>query len=136
VPEHLGRETGGAADPFDSTAAGLTVPRGREVRLPPVPTLQEDDVIGAIILGILAGFIGKALMPGDDPGGFFVTILIGLAGALVGFFIFTELLGIGDSDAFDLGGLPGAVIGTLILLFIYRKVAGGPAGASRTRAGY
>ena len=73
-------------------------------------------MIGAIILGILAGFIGKALMPGKDPGGFFVTILIGLGGALIGYFIFTELLGIGDTEAFDLGGLPGAVIGTLILL--------------------
>jgi uncharacterized membrane protein YeaQ/YmgE (transglycosylase-associated protein family) len=81
-------------------------------------------VIGAIILGIVAGFIGKALMPGKDPGGFFVTILIGLAGALLGFFLFTELLGIGDSEAFDLGGLPGAVIGTMILLFGYRKLVG------------
>ena len=81
-------------------------------------------MIGAIILGILAGFIGKALMPGKDPGGFFVTILIGLGGALIGFFVFTELLGIGDSEAFDLGGLPGAIIGTMILLFVYRKVVG------------
>jgi uncharacterized membrane protein YeaQ/YmgE (transglycosylase-associated protein family) len=82
-------------------------------------------VIGAIILGILAGFIGKLLMPGKDPGGFFVTILLGLAGSLLGFFLFTELLGIGDSEAFDLGGLPGAIIGTMILLFIYRQIAGG-----------
>jgi uncharacterized membrane protein YeaQ/YmgE (transglycosylase-associated protein family) len=82
-------------------------------------------MIGAIILGLLAGFIAKALMPGDDPGGFFVTILLGLAGSLVGFFIFTELLGIGDSDIFDLGGLIGAIIGTMILLGIYRAVAGG-----------
>jgi uncharacterized membrane protein YeaQ/YmgE (transglycosylase-associated protein family) len=82
-------------------------------------------MIGAIILGILAGFIGKLLLPGKDPGGFFVTILIGLAGALLGFFLFTELLGIGDSEAFDLGGLPGAIIGTMILLFAYRKIAGG-----------
>jgi uncharacterized membrane protein YeaQ/YmgE (transglycosylase-associated protein family) len=82
-------------------------------------------MIGAIILGLVAGFIGKALMPGKDPGGFFVTILLGLAGSLVGFFIFTELLGIGDSDMFDLGGLIGAIIGTMILLFIYRQVAGG-----------
>jgi uncharacterized membrane protein YeaQ/YmgE (transglycosylase-associated protein family) len=82
-------------------------------------------MIGAIILGLLAGFIAKALMPGDDPGGFFVTILLGLAGALVGFFLFTELLGIGDSDMFDLGGLVGAIIGTMILLGIYRAVAGG-----------
>jgi uncharacterized membrane protein YeaQ/YmgE (transglycosylase-associated protein family) len=81
-------------------------------------------MIGAIILGILAGFIGKALMPGKDPGGFFVTILLGLGGALIGFLIFTELLGIGDNEAFDLGGLPGAVIGTMILLFAYRKVVG------------
>ena len=82
-------------------------------------------MIGAIILGLLAGFIAKALMPGDDPGGFFVTILLGLAGSLVGFFIFTELLGIGDSDMFDLGGLVGAIIGTMILLGIYRAVTGG-----------
>jgi uncharacterized membrane protein YeaQ/YmgE (transglycosylase-associated protein family) len=82
-------------------------------------------MIGALILGLLAGFIGKALMPGKDPGGFFVTILLGLAGSVVGFLIFTELLGIGDDKMFDLGGLIGAIIGTMILLFIYRQVAGG-----------
>lgn len=79
-------------------------------------------MIGALILGLVAGFIAKALMPGDDPGGFFVTILLGLAGALVGFFIFTSLLGIGDNDMFDLGGLIGAIIGTMILLGVYRVV--------------
>jgi uncharacterized membrane protein YeaQ/YmgE (transglycosylase-associated protein family) len=79
-------------------------------------------MIGAIILGILAGYIAKALMPGKDPGGFFVTIGLGLAGSLVGFFLFTELLGIGDSDIFDLGGLIGAIIGTMILLGVYRVV--------------
>jgi len=89
-------------------------------------------MIGAIILGLLAGFIAKALMPGPDPGGFFVTILLGLAGALVGFFIFTELLGIGDNEAFDLGGLVGAVIGTMILLWGYRQIAGRGEGGGRT----
>ena len=89
-------------------------------------------MIGAIILGLVAGFIAKALMPGDDPGGFFVTILLGLAGAVVGFFIFTELLGIGDSDMFDLGGLIGAIIGTMILLAIYRAVVGRNDGSRRT----
>jgi uncharacterized membrane protein YeaQ/YmgE (transglycosylase-associated protein family) len=89
-------------------------------------------VIGAIILGLVAGFIGKALMPGKDPGGFFVTILLGLGGALIGFFLFTELLGIGDTQAFDLGGLIGAIIGTMILLGIYRAViARGDGGPSR-----
>jgi uncharacterized membrane protein YeaQ/YmgE (transglycosylase-associated protein family) len=77
-------------------------------------------MIGALILGLVAGFIGKALMPGDDPGGFFATILLGLAGAALGWVIFTLGFGIGDEDAFDLGGLVGAIIGVLILLGIYR----------------
>jgi uncharacterized membrane protein YeaQ/YmgE (transglycosylase-associated protein family) len=82
-------------------------------------------MIGALILGLVAGYIAKALVPGPDPGGFVVTILLGLAGSLVGFFLFTELLGIGDSEAFDLGGLIGAVIGTVLLLVAYKSIAGG-----------
>ena len=80
-------------------------------------------MIGAIILGIVAGFLGRFLMPGKDPMGFFMTIILGLAGSLVGFLLFTELLGIGDNEAFDLGGLLGAIIGVMILLGIYRAVA-------------
>ena len=79
-------------------------------------------MIGAIILGLVAGFIGKLLMPGKDPGGFFATILLGLAGSVVGFLIFTELLNIGDNEMFDLGGLIGAIIGVMILLLIWRQV--------------
>ena len=82
-------------------------------------------MIGAIILGLLAGYIAKALLPGDDPGGFFVTILLGLAGSVVGFLVFTELLGIGANERFDLGGLVGAIIGTMILLLVYRQLAPG-----------
>ena len=89
-------------------------------------------MIGAVILGILAGYIAKALMPGKDPGGFFVTILLGLAGSLVGFFFFTAVLGIGDTDIFDLGGLIGAIIGTMIILGVYRAVAGRDGGPTRT----
>ncbi|MBF6619279.1 MAG: GlsB/YeaQ/YmgE family stress response membrane protein [Patulibacter sp.] len=81
-------------------------------------------MIGAIILGLVAGFIGKFLMPGDDPGGFFATIGIGLVGAVVGWLIFTGLLGIGDTDIFDLGGLVSAIIGVMIVLGIYRVVVG------------
>ena len=87
-------------------------------------------MIGAIILGIVAGFLGRLLMPGRDPMGFFATILLGLAGSVVGFLLFTELLGIGDNDTFDLGGLIGAIIGVMILLGLYRVVLarrGGPA---------
>ena len=90
-------------------------------------------MIGAIILGLVAGFVAKALMPGKDPGGFFVTILLGLAGALVGYFLFTKLLGIGDDDAFDLGGLLGAIVGTMILLFGYRQIAERGDGRAVTR---
>jgi uncharacterized membrane protein YeaQ/YmgE (transglycosylase-associated protein family) len=87
-------------------------------------------VIGALILGLLAGFIGKALMPGDDPGGFFATILLGLAGAAVGWVIFTLGLGIGDEDAFDLGGLVSAIIGVMILLGLYRWWVGRRTGST------
>ena len=94
-------------------------------------------MIGALILGLVAGAIGKLLMPGDDPGGIIVTIILGLVGALVGWFLFTKLLGIGDDDKFDLGGLVSAIIGVMIVLGIYRAVAGrrgGGAGGHRARA--
>lgn len=81
-------------------------------------------MIGAIILGIIAGYLGKFLMPGDEhePQGFLATTGLGLVGALAGFFIFTELLGIGDDKIFDLGGLIGAVIGVMLVLWLYRMV--------------
>jgi uncharacterized membrane protein YeaQ/YmgE (transglycosylase-associated protein family) len=81
-------------------------------------------MIGAIILGIVAGYLARLLMPGRDPMGFIATVLLGLAGSVVGFLIFTELLGIGDDKAFDLGGLIGAVIGAMLLLFLYRRFVG------------
>src|SRR4051794_41877476 len=64
-------------------------------------------------------------MPGKQDIGFLLTAVLGIVGALVGFFIFTSVLGIGDSDAFDLGGLPGAVIGAMLVLFLYERFAGG-----------
>ena len=81
-------------------------------------------MIGALILGLVAGFIAKAIVPGKDPGGLIVTILLGLVGSFVGFLIFTEVLGIGDTQAFDLGGLIGAIIGTVLLLLAYRATIG------------
>ena len=84
-------------------------------------------MIGALILGLVAGFIAKLLVPGRDPGGFFVTIGLGLVGAFVGWLLFTKALGIGDDDIFDLGGLLGAIVGTVIVLVAYRKIAGGRA---------
>ena len=79
-------------------------------------------MLGAIILGFLAGAIGRMLMPGDvfrqmsGPKSWGISLLIGLIGAWVGWLIFTGLLGIGDDDVFDLGGLLSAIIGVLIVL--------------------
>ena len=77
-------------------------------------------MIGAIILGIIAGYVGRLLMPGRDAMGFLATMLLGLAGSVVGFLVFTELLNIGDNEMFDLGGLIGAILGVMVLLGIYR----------------
>ncbi len=82
-----------------------------------------DGIVGALILGLVAGFIGKLLMPGKDPGGFVVTILLGLAGAAIGYYLF-KAIGIGDEDKFDLGGIIGAIVGVMILLGLYRVFVG------------
>jgi uncharacterized membrane protein YeaQ/YmgE (transglycosylase-associated protein family) len=79
-------------------------------------------MVGAIILGIVAGYLGRLLMPGRDKMGFIATMLLGLAGSVAGFLVFTELLGVGDDRMFDLGGLIGAVIGVMILLLLYRML--------------
>jgi uncharacterized membrane protein YeaQ/YmgE (transglycosylase-associated protein family) len=91
-------------------------------------------IIGWIVLGLLAGLIAKAIMPGDDPGGIIVTTLIGIVGALVGGFI-ASALNIGDLDEFfDIGTWLIAIAGSLLLLALYRLVAG-RGSAGRTRAG-
>ena len=82
------------------------------------------NLIAAIIIGIIAGYIGRALLPGPDPMGFVATVIVGIVGALVGWVLFTYVLGIGDSDKFDLGGVIGAIIGTMIVLLILRAVRG------------
>ena len=74
-----------------------------------------------IVLGLVAGIIAKMIMPGRDPGGFIVTIVLGIVGALVGGFISTKL-GFGDVTGFDLPSILIAVLGAMLLLFIYRMV--------------
>jgi len=79
-------------------------------------------IIGWIILGLLAGAIAKAIMPGDDPGGIIVTMLIGIAGAIVGGFI-ASALNVGELDEFfDIGTWIIAILGALLLLGVYRAV--------------
>jgi uncharacterized membrane protein YeaQ/YmgE (transglycosylase-associated protein family) len=79
-------------------------------------------MIGAIILGLVAGAVGKLLVPGDQPGGIIGTTILGLVGALVGYFLFTRLLGIGDNDAFDLGGLLSAIIGVVLVIIAWSAI--------------
>jgi len=80
------------------------------------------ELIAAIVIGVIAGYIGRALLPGRDPMGFVGTVAAGIVGALVGWALFTYVLGIGDSDKFDLGGVLGAIVGTMIVLILLRAV--------------
>lgn len=74
-----------------------------------------------ILLGLVAGAIAKAIHPGPDPGGWIVTILIGIVGALVGGFLF-DLVGLGGDGGF-IWSLIVAVVGAIICLWAYRKFA-------------
>ena len=74
-----------------------------------------------IIMGLIVGALSKFLMPGDDPGGIIVTILIGIAGAFAGGFVGAKL-GLGTVSRFNLGSIALATGGALLLLIIYRLV--------------
>lgn len=76
-------------------------------------------ILSWVVFGAMAGFVAKWIMPGDDPGGFIVTILLGIAGAFVGGFI-GSLIGFGDISGFDFRSLAMAIVGALVLLFGYR----------------
>jgi uncharacterized membrane protein YeaQ/YmgE (transglycosylase-associated protein family) len=89
-------------------------------------------IIAFIILGLLAGAIAKALLPGDDPGGFIVTAIIGIVGALLGGFLAGVLFDADPMDEFfDISSWITAIIGSIILLLIYR-MAVGRRGVART----
>ena len=80
-------------------------------------------IIAFIILGLLAGLIAKAIMPGKDPGGYIVTTVIGVAGALIGGFLAAALLGAHPLvEFFDISTWLTAIVGSIILLAIYRVV--------------
>jgi uncharacterized membrane protein YeaQ/YmgE (transglycosylase-associated protein family) len=80
-------------------------------------------IIAFIILGLLAGALAKAILPGDDPGGFIVTAIIGVVGALIGGFLAGVLFDADPMDEFfDISTWLTAIIGSIILLLIYRMV--------------
>jgi uncharacterized membrane protein YeaQ/YmgE (transglycosylase-associated protein family) len=82
-------------------------------------------IIAFIILGLLAGMIAKAILPGDDPGGIIVTAIIGIIGALLGGFLAGAIFDADPMDEFfDISTWLTAIIGAIVLLLVYRLVAG------------
>ncbi len=80
------------------------------------------SIIAWIIIGAIAGVLGKLIMPGRDPGGFIITILLGIAGAFVGGFITQNLLGLGSGGF--IWTILVATLGAVVLLAIYRLIVG------------
>jgi uncharacterized membrane protein YeaQ/YmgE (transglycosylase-associated protein family) len=78
------------------------------------------NFLGWILFGLVVGAIAKFLMPGRDPGGWIVTILLGIAGSFVGGFLATTLMGRDQQSA----GWIGSIIGAIALLFVYRLIVG------------
>ncbi|MGI9047798.1 MAG: GlsB/YeaQ/YmgE family stress response membrane protein [Rubrobacteraceae bacterium] len=81
-------------------------------------------IIAWIIVGLIAGALGKLIMPGDDPGGIIVTMLIGIVGAFIGGFV-SGLFGAGGVSRINIGSIIVATVGAIILLAIYRLIVGG-----------
>ena len=81
------------------------------------------SILGWILFGLVVGVVAKLVMPGRDPGGMIVTILLGIGGALVGGFIGRGLgwYGVGDPVGFLM-----AVMGAILVLFVFRKLSGPP----------
>jgi uncharacterized membrane protein YeaQ/YmgE (transglycosylase-associated protein family) len=77
------------------------------------------SIVWTILIGFLAGALAKFIMPGKDPGGFIITTILGIVGALVATFLGQAL---GWYQAGQSAGFIGAVVGAVILLFVYRKV--------------
>ena len=86
-----------------------------------VEGIGADEMIGVVLLGFIAGTVGRMLIPDmfsgmRGPKSWLLSLGLGLGGAIVGYLIFTVWLGIGDTNVFDFGGIVGAIIGVMILL--------------------
>jgi uncharacterized membrane protein YeaQ/YmgE (transglycosylase-associated protein family) len=90
---------------------------------------EHMGIIAWILLGLIAGAIAKAILPGDDPGGIIITTVIGILGAIVGGFLATALFNAHPLDEFfDLSTWLTAIVGSIILLLVWRMVTGGRRG--------
>ena len=79
-------------------------------------------ILSWILVGLVAGVLAKIAMPGPDPGGIILTIVIGIVGALIGGFVVNNLLGGPDVTGFNLTSVLMATLGSVILLAVYRLV--------------
>jgi uncharacterized membrane protein YeaQ/YmgE (transglycosylase-associated protein family) len=84
--------------------------------------MESYGILGWIVIGGIAGAIAKLLMPGKDPGGCIITILLGIAGALLAGFLGRTL---GWYDGGEGAGFIAAIVGAFVILLIYRLVLGG-----------
>ena len=82
------------------------------------------NILAWIVFGLIAGAVAKMLMPGRDPGGWIVTMLLGVAGAFVGGWIGSAVWGSEGVTGFNLGSLGLAVVGAFVLLALYRLIVG------------
>jgi uncharacterized membrane protein YeaQ/YmgE (transglycosylase-associated protein family) len=93
---------------------------------------MDMGILGWIVLGLLAGAIAKAILPGDDPGGIIITMVIGIVGALLGGFLAQALLDRDTVDTFfDISTWLTAIVGSIILLLLYRLAIGRGRGRRR-----
>ncbi len=86
--------------------------------------MDLGSLIAIIPLGFVAGAVARMLVPNDafnrmsGPKSWAISLVLGIAGALVGYWFFTSLLGIGDADKFDWGGIIGAIIGAMVVTVV------------------
>ncbi|MGL4454762.1 MAG: GlsB/YeaQ/YmgE family stress response membrane protein, partial [Plesiomonas sp.] len=74
-----------------------------------------------VILGLIVGILAKWIMPGKDEGGFIITVVLGIVGAVIGGYV-SQLMGMATVTGFNIKSLIFSIIGSLIVLFIYRKI--------------
>lgn len=79
-------------------------------------------ILSWLILGLIAGILGKFLMPGKDGGGIFLTIILGIAGAFVGGWL-GSFFGMGSVTGINIGSILTATVGAFVILFIYKKIS-------------
>jgi uncharacterized membrane protein YeaQ/YmgE (transglycosylase-associated protein family) len=94
---------------------------------------MEIGIISWIVVGLIAGILGKLIMPGRDPGGFLLTIVIGMVGAIVGGLLVNLLGGVGVTG-FNIWSILVATLGSVVLLALYRLFAGDWRGSRGRRA--